>query len=83
MNIKLLTILSVAIALVTGLTFVNLYQKGQRAPSEPVSVAHSRALPTPKSAAPSPDTTSGDADVKASVKIGEPDDVAAQVMIIR
>lgn len=83
MNIKLLTILSVAIALVSALTFVNVYQKAQQAPAAQVAVAKSLLVTPATPVPPSPDTTSGDASVKASVKIGQPDDVTAQVKIIR
>ena len=83
MNIKLITILSVAIALVSALTFVNVYQKAQQAAGAQVAVARSLvARPTAPTFA-SPDTTTGSADVTASVKIGQPDDVTAQVTILR
>jgi hypothetical protein len=78
MNLKLLTILSVAIALVVAMTSVNLYQKGQRgAPSEPVIKTSKSSTPF----APSPDVTEDSASVQTSVKIGNPGDVSASVSI--
>ncbi len=79
MNLKLLTVLSVAIALVSAMTFVNLYQKSNRAePTEPVVKTSQYSKPF----APSPDVTEDSASVQASVKIGNPGDVSASVTIL-
>lgn len=82
MNMKLLTALSVAITLVSAMTFVNLYQKSGRASSTEDSVVTTSLQQYSTPFAPSPDVTEGSADVKASVKIGNPGDVSASVTIL-
>ncbi len=81
MNMKLFTILSVAIALVSALTFVNLYKKSLRSPSLPATEQTAMVVSPNVYSAPNPNATTGDASVKAMVKIGAPDDVTASVTI--
>ena len=76
---KLLATLSVAIALVSALTCVNLYQKSSRMPAAEDTAIKTSTQSTPF--APSPDVTESSASVKASVKIGNPGDVSASVTI--
>jgi len=81
MNMKLFTILSVAIALVSALTFVSLYKKSQTAPAPASSTVSVRPYQAPIEI-PSPTITEGGSStLSASARIGNPGEVPASVKI--
>lgn len=82
MNMKLFTILSVAIALVSALTFVGLYKKSHLAPAPAsASVVSVRPYAAPDTI-PSPTIVEGGSStLKASARIGNPGEVPAVVKI--
>ena len=79
MNMKLLSGLAVAIALISAMTFVGVYAANQDAPEGSTNVETPGTSSTGQQK-PSGDTTTGSADVQASVEVGG-DDVQASVIV--
>lgn len=82
MDLKLLTALAVAITMVSAMTFVGIYSNASKEEEAPVATVQTLNMPSSSSFVqkPSPNTTTGSANISTSVEIGG-DDVATSVTI--